>query len=189
MLAVLIRRPRGQPGAARFDLSWWAVWLLVSGAMAVFWDLALRREEESEAPIAIRQDPIFGPLESFEDGVWLARERVQWEGSWVPVAVEAGGEGPSKEQQDLYREFLKDPSSYRQALVTAVRDSQDPGNHPGVIPLRLWLLPTEPDHPSRMMVEVRVDGDASGPHEAKICFEGGRPVPPPHVDGPRERVA
>ncbi|MEZ5974317.1 MAG: hypothetical protein R3E96_05605 [Planctomycetota bacterium] len=76
--------------------------------------LALRREEESEAPIASRQDPIFGPFESFEDGVWLAR--ACREGSWVPVAVEAGGEGPSKEQQDLYREFLKDPSSYRQAL-------------------------------------------------------------------------
>ncbi|HPF12826.1 MAG: hypothetical protein H6830_01105 [Planctomycetes bacterium] len=190
MLAILIGGPVASIAASEYGLSWWAVFLAASGGLALFWDLAMHREEDSHRPLETREDPVFGRLMCYEPGIWQAQERVQMEGAWLPVAVEAGSEGPSSAQQDTYREFLRDPSAVRAELVKSLIGVAGQATHPGMVPVGMFLPKHEDPAAPSMEIEVMVDGDETGPHEEVVGFRAGRALSVRHLPETRPgRVA
>jgi len=162
--------------SSQYGVSWWAVFLAVSGGMTLFWDLALHRDEEQGRPLASKDDPVFGPIACFETGVWIARERVKMQGAWLEVSLDAGSEGPSSAQQDAYREFLKDTGLYRQELLRHL--GRGSSTFPGMVPLGLFLPQDKEAQASEsegadLIFDLLVDGDETGPFETSIGFRAG----------------
>lgn len=173
MLAVLIAGPLASTVAGQWGVSWWVVFLVSAGALAIFWDIAILREPRGVRTLAQKDDPVFGHLNCFEEGRWEAGEPVQLEGAWVSVAIEAGDGGPSTKQRDTFQDFLKHPAQYRDGLVEALIRQTDEDSFPGLTPTRLFLPEVCDGEDSDLEIEVQVDGDGSGPHAEVVCFQGG----------------
>ena len=174
MLALLIGAPVASVVSGEYGVSWMAVFLAVSGGMTLFWDLALHREEERMRPLATKSDPVFGPLHSYEPGLWVAQERAQMDGAWLEVSVEGGDEGPSSEQQEVYRAFLRNPTAYRTEMVQSLVGREGESTYPGIVPLQLFLPKQPADSEAQLEIEVMLDGDERGPHEEVVGFRDGR---------------
>lgn len=172
-LTVLIAGPFASMVAGQWGLSWWMVFLVSAGALAVFWDIAILKEPREGRPLAATKDPVFGSMHSFENGLWELDEPVMLEGAWVPVAIEAGTDGPSSEQRETYREFLKFPAQYREQLVEALIRQADTEDFPGLTPLRMFLPEVANGDEANLEIEVQVDGDGAGPHAEVVSFHGG----------------
>ena len=183
MLAVVVASPIATIAAAEYAMSWWAVFLVTSGGMALFWDLALHREDEARRPLMSKEDPVLGPMHCYEAGFWEALEPLQLGGAWVPVMVEAGSEGPSAEQQETYRDILRDPAGIRAELTSTLASVPGQATHPGVVPLRVFLPLHGPEEPASMEIDVRVDGDETGPMEQVVRFLDGKAIVEPKPDG------
>ena len=174
MLALLIGAPVASVVSGEYGVSWMVVFLAVSGGMALFWDLALHRDEERSKPLFTKSDPVFGPLHSYEPGLWVAQERASMDGAWLEVSVEGGEEGPSAEQQDVYRAFLRNPTAYRSEMVKSLVGREGESTYPGIVPLQVFL-PKEPtESEAQLEIEVLLDGDERGPHEEIVGFRDGR---------------
>ena len=174
MLAVLIAGPLASLVAGQWGLSWWMVFLVTAGAMAIFWDIAILREPRGSRPLAEKDDPVFGHMHSFESGLWELDEPVMMEGAWLPVAIEAGSEGPTTEQRETYREFLKFPAQYREQLVEALIRQAGEEGFPGLTPMRMFLPEVSDEDNTNLEIEVQVDGDGAGPHAEVVCFQDGQ---------------
>ena len=186
MLALLIGAPVASVVSGEYDVSWWAVFLAVSGGMALFWDLALHRDEGVVRPLFSKQDPVFGTMHSYEPGLWVVQERVQMDGAWLVVSVEGGEEGPNADQQEVYREFMKNPSSYRLELVKSLVGREGESTYPALVPLQLFVPSQPTDEDATLEIEVMLDGDELGPHEEVVGFRAGRAV---RCFGPEEEQA
>ena len=187
MLAVVIGSPVATIAASEYGMSFWPVFLVVSGGLALFWDLALHREDGLGKPLGVKEDPVLGPLLCFEEGLWEARERVQMGAAWLPVLVQAGEEGPSAKQQEAFREYLRDPGQIRAQIMSSVTQVAGQSTHPGVVPTRVFLpQTTEEDGEATMEIDVRVDGDEFGPMDQVVRFLGGKAMVVPLRE---ERVA
>jgi hypothetical protein len=173
MLAVLIAGPLASMLAGQYGTSWWMVFLLSAGALALLWDLAILREPRGERPLAEKEDPVFGHMHSFERGLWELDEPVLMEGAWLAVAIEAGEEGPTNDQREAYREFLRYPAQYREQLVEALIRQAGEESYPGLTPLRMFLPEVTLEDTTNLEIEVQVDGDGSGPHAKVVCFHNG----------------
>ena len=173
MLAILIAGPLATLVAGQWGVSWWMVFLVSAGALAIFWDIAILREPRGARPLAEKQDPVFGHLHCFEQGLWEVDEPVMMEGAWLPVAIEAGKEGPSSEQRDTYRDFLKFPAQYREQLVEALIRQAGEDSFPGLTPLRLFLPEANGKETTTLEIEVQVDSDGVGRHAEVVCFHDG----------------
>ncbi len=173
MLAVLIAGPLASTIAGQWGVSWWMVFLVSAGALAIFWDIAILREPRGTRPLAEKNDPVFGQLHCFQEGLWEMDEPVQLEGAWIPVAIEAGDEGPSADQRDAYRAFVEYPAQYRDGLVEALIRQADESGFPGLTPLRLFLPESCDEDGTDLEIEVQVDGDGSGPHAEIVSFHEG----------------
>ncbi|MCP5023641.1 MAG: hypothetical protein GY930_17965 [bacterium] len=172
-LAVLIAGPLASTIAGQWGVSWWVVFLVSSGVLAIFWDIAILREPNGVRILAEKDDPVFGHLNCFQEGRWEVGEPVQLEGAWISVAIEAGEGGPSTAQQDTFQAFLKHPAQYRDGLVeTLIRQTGD-DNFPGLTPTRLFL-PEVCEEGTDLEIEVHVDGDSSGPHAEVVGFHEGQ---------------
>ena len=174
MLAVLIAGPLASLIAGQWGLSWWMVFLVTAGAMAIFWDIAILREPRGSRPLAEKNDPVFGHMHSFETGLWELDEPVMMEGAWLPVAIEAGSEGPTSEQRETYRDFLKFPAQYREQLVDTLIRQAGEDSFPGLTPMRMFLPEVCEGDDTNLEIEVQVDGDGSGPHAEVVCFHDGQ---------------
>ena len=174
MLAVVIASPLASIAASQFGMSFWPVFLVISGGLAIFWDLALYRDDEARKPLHTKEDPVIGPLLCFEQGLWEAREQVQMGAAWLQVLVEAGEEGPSGEQQEAFREYLRDPNEFRAQIMASVTQVPGQATHPGVVPMRVFLPAYREGEEATLEVDVRVDGDETGPMEQVIQFRGGQ---------------
>ncbi|MFT4649024.1 MAG: hypothetical protein ACI9X4_002258 [Glaciecola sp.] len=174
MLAVLIAGPFASLVAGQWGVSWWMVFLVTAGALAIFWDIAILREAREGRPLAAKKDPVFGSMHSFELGLWELDELVKMEGAWLPVAIAAGSDGPSSEQRDTYRDFLKFPSQYREQLVDALIRQAGEQDFPGLTPVRIFLPDVSEAHGTNLEIEVQVDGDGAGPHAEVVSFHAGQ---------------
>ncbi len=180
MLALLIGAPVASVVSGEYGVSWMVVFVAVSGGMALFWDLALHRDEERARPMWSKSDPVFGPVHSYEPGLWVAQERAQMEGAWLQVSIEGGEDGPSSAQQDIYREFLRRPSAYRVELVKSLVGRAGESTHPGLVPLQVFLPRDPGEDEAQLEIEVLLDGDERGPHGEIVGFRDGRALY--HVD-------
>jgi hypothetical protein len=174
MLAVLIAGPLASLVAGHWGVSWWMVFLVTAGALAIFWDIAILREHRGCLPLAAKKDPVFGSMHSFEQGLWEVDEPVMMEGAWLPVAIEAGSDGPSSEQRDTYRDFLKFSTQYREQLVEALIRQAGEQDFPGLTPLRIFLPDVTEANEPNLEIEVQVDGDGAGPHAEVVSFNAGQ---------------
>lgn len=180
MLALLIGAPVASVISGEYGVSWMVVFVAVSGGMALFWDLALHRDEERARPLFSKSDPVFGPVHSYEPGLWVAQERAQMEGAWLQVSIEGGEEGPSTQQQDVYRAFLRNPSAYRVELMQSLVGRAGESTHPGLVPLQVFVPRDPGEADAQLEIEVMLDGDERGPHEEIVGFRDGRAMY--HVD-------
>ncbi|MCA9000970.1 MAG: hypothetical protein KDB61_03535 [Planctomycetes bacterium] len=175
-LAVLIAGPLASFIAGQFGVSWWMAFLLSAGVLTVFWDVAILRDGKEMKPLAEKQDPVFGSMHSFVKGLWELDEPVQLEGAWLPVAVAAGDEGPSNEQREAYREFLRYPAHYREQLVEAIIRQADGSGSEGLQPLRMFLPETTTKDVTNLEIEVQVAESPRGPHAEVISFRDGQAI-------------